>query len=98
MNKNELKALLETPLDPNLDYFDATASIEAIAEHLRGLHKLVGFLCEGLATQGQSILELRREIVEIKGDLAQAGVARGEEPDSGLIGFDKPDIIIDRKH
>ena len=70
VNKEELKALLETPLDPNLDYYDATASIEAIAKHIEGLHKLIGVMFESLAQQGASVIRMHAEIVELKADVA----------------------------
>jgi hypothetical protein len=79
VSKEELARLLSTPLSPDLDYFDATASIEAMAEHIRGLHKLIGVMFESLTLQGQSVISQYKSIVEIKGDLAAAGVPRGEE-------------------
>lgn len=93
LTKEELAELLRTPLDPDLDYFDATASIEALSNHVRGLHKLINTMFESLALQGRSIIDLRREIVEIKGDLLAAGVNR-KEPDSGLVGFGKKTLEI----
>lgn len=60
MDREELKDLLETPLDPNLDYFDATASITAMAEQLRNQHRLIVYLFEALAIQGQSLISVRQ--------------------------------------
>jgi hypothetical protein len=85
MDKGELKELLEKPLDPNLDYFDATPAIERIAEHLRGQHKLINFLANHAAQQAQSILELRKEIVEIKADLLADRVTRQEKTSSIIM-------------
>lgn len=92
----EMKLLLETPLDPRLDYFDATASIEAIADHLKGLHKLIRFLATSLAQQGQTILELRQgqgvqqAAIETLADMVGA---ERDEPQK-LVGFDKPKLEI----
>ena len=84
IGKEELKRLLETPLDPNLDYYDATASIETMAKHIEGLHKLIGVMFESLAQQGSSLIRMHSEIVEMKADLARAGVIR-KEGDTKLI-------------
>jgi hypothetical protein len=92
MDREELKRLLETPLDPNLDYFDATGSIEALAEHLRDQHKLIKYLTESLVMQASSIIALRKENVEIKADLLAAGIA-STKGESELVGFDEPSII-----
>lgn len=89
-SKEELAELLRTPLDPNLDYLDATASIEAISEHIRGLHKLVNFLAQTLVQQGASILELRQQAIEVRADLGAAGVERQD-------GKAKPAIIMPPK-
>lgn len=88
IDKAELKRLLETPLDPNLDYFDATASIKAMAEHIEGLHKLIGVMFESLATQGASLIRLHQKNIELEGDMAGAGI--GSKP--GLIGIAKPKL------
>lgn len=85
MEKGELKALLEQPLSPDLDYFDATPALEAIAEHIRGQHKLINFLANHTAQQAQSILELRKEIVEIKADLLADSVTRQEKTSSIIM-------------
>lgn len=84
MDRDELRRVLEQPLDPNLDYHDATASIEAMALALRDQHRLACHLAHCMAQQAQSILEMRKEIIEVKADLMKAGVNR-----SGLIGFDQ---------
>lgn len=93
LTKEELAELLRTPLDPDLDYFDATPSIEALSNHVRGLHKLINVMFESVALQGASVLDIRREIVEIKGDLLAAGIGR-KEPDSGLVGFGKKTLEV----
>lgn len=93
MDKAELSKLLSTPLDPTLDYVDATASIAAMAEHIRGLHKLINAMFESLALQGASILALRRQIVEIKGDLLAAGIDP-TAAQSAIIMPDKPKLEI----
>lgn len=85
MDKAELKVLLETPLDPNLDYFDATASIEAMANHIRGLHILIKFLADTLALQGQSIIEMRKENVEVQADLLAAGIGTTKQDEGSSI-------------
>lgn len=93
MDKGELQKLLETPLDPDLDYFDATRSIEAIAEHIRGLHKLINFLASSITVQHSAIIALRKENVEIKGDLLMANIA-STKGESELVGFDEPAIVM----
>lgn len=85
MNKEELQKLLETPLDPNLDYFDATKSIEAMANHIRELHKLITFMFETLAVQGGSILDLRQKQVAQKGAIEFLAGVSGCEMDEGPI-------------
>jgi len=97
MDREELKRLLETPLDPDLDYFDATKSIEAIAEHMRDLHKLIRYLADSIVLQHASIIALRKENVEIKGDLLAANIA-STKGDSELVGFEEPSIIMPRKN
>ena len=92
MSKEEIAAILKTPLDPNLNYFDATPCIEAMAEHIRGLHKLINFMFESLAIQGQSVIGTRKDIVEIKGDLLVAGIARQEEQSAIIM---PPKIKLD---
>lgn len=82
--KEELQKLLETPLDPNLDYFDATPSIEAMAEHIRGLHKLINVLFESLTLQGSASIRNSKDIVEIKADLLAAGIA-STKPEPAII-------------
>jgi hypothetical protein len=95
MERAELEKLLKTELDPNLDYYDATASIEAMAEHIRGLHKLINFLATSLMTQGQSIIDIRTKMVEHKGaiELLAAIVCPEEDDRPKLIGFDEPKIV-----
>ena len=96
VTKEELAKLLKTPLDPNLDYYDATASIEAMAEHIRGLHKLIGVMFESLTLQGASCIAVRKDIVEIKADLLAAGIASTKDepaivmPDKKIIVPGKP--------
>ena len=94
MTTEEMKALLETPLDPDLDYFDATTSIEALAEHLRGLHKLIVALANGLVQRGLSIIELRQKIIELEADMLAHGVAATNKAETTLVGFDKPQVIL----
>jgi len=94
LTKDEFRKLLATPLQPDLDYFDATASIEAMAEHIRGLHKLIGVMFESLTLQGQSVIATRQEIIEIKADLLAAGIASTK--DEGLD-VKPPAIIMPRK-
>jgi hypothetical protein len=88
IDKEELKTLLETPLDPNLDYYDATASIEAMAKHIEGLHKLINVMFESLATQGASLIRLHHKSIELEGDMAKAGIGTK----SGLIGIPRPKL------
>lgn len=96
VSKEQLRELLETPLDPGLDYFDATASIEAMAKHIRGLHQLIQVMFESLTIQGASCIQTRKDIVEIKGDLLAAGIATTKD-DKELVGFDEPAIVMPRK-
>lgn len=101
IDKVELARLLQTPLDPNLDYFDATASIEAIAEHIRGLHKLIGFLANSLMQQGVSILDIREKMIEHKNAIELvADAVYGDDDDRrpSLIGFEEPKIVMPRKN
>ena len=100
-SKEELMKLLTQELDPDLDYHDATAALEAIAKHIHGLHRLVSFLVNSIVTQGNSILDLRTR-------MGQQGLVLGEhkaaiegladmfgddDADGGLIGM-KPTIIM----
>lgn len=94
ISKEQFRDLLEKPLDPNLDYFDATASIEAMAEHIRGLHKLIRVMFESLTIQGQSMIRAHETLVEIKADLLAAGIASTKDEDEKLVGFDKSSIIM----
>lgn len=96
MDKHELKKLIETPLNPDLDYFDATGSIEAVAEHVRSLHKLIEYLFHSVSIQAASIIALRKENIEIKADLLAAGIA-STKGDSELVGFDEPSILMPPK-
>lgn len=105
MNRDELQALLETPLDPSLDYYDATKAIEVMANHIRDLQKLLVFLSETLALQGGSIIETRKHVIEQ--DKAIEALANmispgGENPFQPLppapdrpriVGCDPPKII-----
>src|SRR6476646_6744426 len=90
VSKEEFRDLLEKPLDPNLDYFDATASLEAMAEHIRGLHKLIRVMFESLTLQGQSAIDNRKDVLEMKADMLAAGIASTK--DEGLDV--KPPAII----
>lgn len=94
MNREELQKLLETPLDPNLDYFDATASIEAMANHIRELHKLINFMFETMALQGQSILDLRQKQVAAKGAIEFLAELNGCETDEGPIAGVKAPALV----
>lgn len=85
MDREKLVRILETPLDPNLDYFDATASIEAMANHIRELHKLINFMFETLALQGGSIIEVRKMQAAQKGAIEFIADAVGIEQDEGPI-------------
>lgn len=87
----EMEQLLKTELDPNLDYYDATASIKAMAEHIRGLHKLINFLSTSLVTQGASLIEQRERQAMQQGAIETLANMVGAEQDNGtnLIGFDK---------
>lgn len=101
LTKEEFAKLLSTPLDPDLDYFDATASIEAMAEHIRGLHKLIDYFFRSLVQQGTSILDIREKMIEHKNaiELVADGVF-GDDDDSkpSLIGFEEPKIVMPRKN
>jgi len=99
MSKEELAGLLKTPLDPDLDYFDATKSIEAMAEHIRGLHKLINFLANSLMQQGVSILDIREKMIEHKGAIEMIGDAVfDEDKRPNLIGFEEPKIVMPRNN
>lgn len=99
LGKEELARLLQTPLDPDLDYFDATKSIEAISEHIRGLHKLINFLANSLMQQGVSILDIREKMIEHKNAIEMIGDAVFDEDSRPtLIGFEEPKIVMPRKN
>src|SRR5881392_3515472 len=99
MDKTELTELLSTPLDPDLDYVDATKALEVLGEHVRGLHKLIGYMFEALTTQGRAILDIREKMVEHKGAIELiANHVMPEDDRPGLIGFEEPAIVIPRKH
>lgn len=101
LDKEEFARLLQTPLDPNLDYYDATASIEAMAEHIRGLHKLINYFFNSLVQQGTSILDIREKMIEHKNAIetvADAMFGDDEDKRPRLIGFDEPKIVIPRKN
>ena len=90
----EMEALLRTPLDPDLDYVDATASIAAIAEHVRGLHRLIEFLSTTIVAQGSSLIEARKKLIELEADMGAARIGPSErQSPSSLIGFDKPTLV-----
>lgn len=93
MDKAELKSLLETPLDPNLDYSDATASIEAIANHIRDLHKLINYLFESVAIQGASVISLRKKSIEFEADLLAADIPTTNREKGSAIIMPKHDKI-----
>lgn len=84
MDRDEMRRILEQPLDPDLEYHDATASIETMANAIRDMHALTCHLAHCMATQAQSIIDMRKEIIEIKADLSRAGVNK-----TGLIGLDR---------
>lgn len=99
LSKEQLAELLKTPLDPDLDYFDATKSIEAMAEHIRGLHKLINFLAGSLMQQGISILDIREKMIEHKNAIEMIGDAVFDEDSRPtLIGFEEPKIVMPRKN
>lgn len=94
----EMQRILETPLDPSLDYFDATASIEAIAKHVADLHKLIAFLSQTMIAQGQSLIRQGQEIVEFKADLAAAGIERSGGSERVIVGTTPPSLVgFDKK-
>lgn len=97
-SKDELVAMLSKPLDPDLNYFDATPAIEAIAIAVRNQHRLIEFLFHTLGAQGQTLIDVRT----MQG--AQAGAIKflanmaGAEPDEdALIGIKPPAIIMPGK-
>lgn len=99
LSKEEFAKLLKTALDPDLDYFDATKSIEAMAEHIRGLHKLINYFFVSLTQQGAAILDIREKMVEHKGAIEMIGDAVFDEDNRpSLIGFEEPKIVIPRKN
>jgi hypothetical protein len=98
LTREELVELLSKPLDPNLDYFDATPAIQAIAEAVRNQHRLIEFLFHTLGIQGKTLIDVR----EMQG--AQAGAIEflagltGAEPDEGpLVGIKPPAIVMPGK-
>jgi hypothetical protein len=95
MTKEEVGAFLKQPLDPDLDYYDATNSIKAMADHVREMHRLVFFMFESLALQGASIIDVRQKMVEHKTAIENlADLFGAEEADDALIGLKKPAIIM----
>lgn len=96
LTKDQLAELLKTPLDPNLDYYDATASIEAMANHIRDLHKLINYLFQSVALQGAAVLDIREKMGEHKTAIERAvDIALGADDEPhGLVGFDAPKIVV----
>jgi hypothetical protein len=99
VTKEELKTLLETPLDPDLDYFDATASIKAMAEHIRDLHKLINYLFQNSGVQAAAIINIREKIIEHKGaiELVADAIFGEDQTKPKLVGFGEPAIVMPRK-
>lgn len=93
MDKRELLDLLQQPLNPDLDYYDATASIEAMANHIRGMHKVMNHAFLLLGQQAKAIIALRKEMVEVKGDLLKHGVDR-QQPGSSIIMPARPKVEV----
>ena len=94
ISREELAKLVQTPLDPDLDYFDATGSIEAMAEHIRGLHKLITFMFQSLGIQGAAIIDMRTKMVEHKDAIELlAGIVAPEDDSGKLVGLDPPELV-----
>lgn len=93
-SREELVALLSKPLDPKLDYYDATPAIEAIANHLRGLHKLINYLFHTAGLQGASVLQLREMQAAQAGAIEFLAGVVGAEPDEGPLAGIKPAALI----
>lgn len=75
---------LKQPLDPNLDYFDATASIEELAVKMAEMATLQQAMAKAVVQLQQSMIEVRKKQIELEADMAAAGIgAKGEK--SALI-------------
>lgn len=86
MDREELKDLLEKPLDPELNYFDATPAIEKMAEQIRNQHRLIVYLFEALAIQGQSVIEVRQMQAAQRGAIETLADELGlEQEDEGPL-------------
>lgn len=94
LSREELVKLLTTPLDPALDYYDATASIEAMANHIRDLHKLINYLFEAQGIQAASIIQIREMQAAHRGAIEFLADMAGAETDEGpLVGIKKPGLV-----
>lgn len=88
LNHDELMKALSTELDPNLDYFDGTECFKALAEQLRNEGRLLRHMIRHNITLGQSLIKAKQEIIELKADLAAAGIGKAGQ---------KSAIIMPRK-
>jgi hypothetical protein len=61
----ELGVLLQQELDPNLDYYDATASIKAMAEEMRRQAAVQRVIAEHQVTLGSSLITCHAKILEL---------------------------------
>lgn len=92
--KDELVAMLSKPLDPDLDYFDATPCLIAIAEVVRNQHRLIEFLFETMGIQGNSILQIREMQAAQKGAIEFLADMVGAEKDAGpLVDIKAPALV-----
>lgn len=81
MKKEELKAALEAPrLDPR----DAPG-YEHLVDHINDQQKVIRYMFEMLGAHAGSIIALRKEMVEVKGDLMLHEVPREEEQSSIIM-------------
>jgi hypothetical protein len=84
-NAREMDQILNSQLEQGADHAQLVAFVH-------DQHELLRFFGGALATQGATILELRRKIIELEGDMARAGIG-GKEP-TGLVGFDQPKLEV----
>jgi hypothetical protein len=77
---------LREPLDPGLDYYDATPTIEKTLELVRAQAERIKTLENCILPLQQSMIRAHRKLIELEADMAAAGIGSAKaEPKSALI-------------
>lgn len=63
------RADLERPLRSDVEYFDATPSIEALARHAARQHQQITDLIEIAKKLIAANIEIRKKLIELEGDM-----------------------------